>query len=209
MDILARFETKNTQGKVCKLRKALYGLKQSPRAWFDRFTKVLKQDRYSQTQTTTPYSSNTSHMGAMSITVLILYVDDIVLTGNHNGEMRRLKILLSKEFEIKDLGNLKYFLGMEVARSSNGISFSRHKYVLDLLRETSMSGCKPVETPMDPNTKLEVEDMVYWKENKNRNFTFKSLFGVLDSRSAVPFPHSIIWNSCVPPKVGFFTLEAS
>ena len=53
-----------------------------------------------------------------------MYVDDIVLTGNYEEEMNQLKQLLSREFEIKDLGHLKYFLGMEVARSSKGISVS-------------------------------------------------------------------------------------
>ena len=68
--------------------------------------------------------------------------------------MAHLKHLLSREFEIKDLGHLKYFLGMEVVRSSRGIYVSQRKYTFDLLRETEMSGCKPVETPMDPNAKL-------------------------------------------------------
>ena len=62
---------------------------------------------------------------------------------------------MSKEFEIKDLWHLRYFLGMEVARSSHGILVFQRKYVLDLLREIEMSGCKLVETPMDPNIKLE------------------------------------------------------
>ena len=150
MDVPAGFE--NTQGKVCKLRKALYGLKQSPRAWFDRFTKVLKQDGYSQTQA--DHTLFVKHFTDGRITILIVYVDDIVLTGNHEVEMRRLKMLLSKQFEIKDLGHLKYFLGMGVARSSKGILISQRKYVIDLLRGTDMNGCKPVETPMDPNTKL-------------------------------------------------------
>ena len=73
--------------------------------------------------------------------ILIVYVDDIVLTGNHEEEIRRINGLLSKEIKIKDLGLLRYFLGMEVARSNKGISVSQRKYVLDLLRETSMSGC--------------------------------------------------------------------
>ena len=68
--------------------------------------------------------------------------------------MNSLKGLLSQEFEIKDVGHLKYFLGMEVARSSKGISISQWKYVLDLLNETGMMGCKPVDTLMDPNVKL-------------------------------------------------------
>ncbi|RVW55393.1 Retrovirus-related Pol polyprotein from transposon RE1 [Vitis vinifera] len=64
----------------------------------------------------------------------------------------------NKEFEIKDLGNLKYFLGMEIARSKKGIAVSQHKYVLDLLNETGMLGCKPTETPMDTTVKLEESD---------------------------------------------------
>ena len=81
-------------------------------------------------------------------------MDDIVLISNCKEEMTHLKHLLSREFEIKDLGHLKYFLGTEMARSSRGICVSQWKYTLDLLRETGMSGCKPVETLIDPNTKL-------------------------------------------------------
>ncbi|XP_024971987.1 uncharacterized protein LOC112510869 [Cynara cardunculus var. scolymus] len=115
------------------------------------FSKVLKQDGYSQSQADHTFIK---HFPTGKIIVLIAYVDDIILTGNHEEEMRRLKILLSKEFQIEDLGHLRYFLGMEVARSKEGNSVSQHKYVLDLLHETGMSGCKQVETPMDPNTKL-------------------------------------------------------
>ncbi|KAL4027606.1 hypothetical protein IC575_010776 [Cucumis melo] len=61
---------------------------------------------------------------------------------------------MGDEFEIKDLGNMKYFLGMEVARSKEGISISQSKYNLDLLKETSMIGCRPADTPMEFNAKL-------------------------------------------------------
>ncbi|RVW82011.1 Retrovirus-related Pol polyprotein from transposon RE1 [Vitis vinifera] len=64
---------------------------------------------------------------------------------------------LSEEFEVKDLGNLKYFLGMEVARSRKGIVVSQRKYILDLLKETGMLGCKPIDTPMDSQKKLGIE----------------------------------------------------
>lgn len=90
----------------------------------------------------------------MKITILIVYVDDIILTGDDESEMARLKRKLAAEFEIKDLGNLKYFLGMEVARSRKGIIVTQRKYILDLLNETGMSGCRPIDTPIDPNVKL-------------------------------------------------------
>ena len=152
MDILPGFEDKFAKGKVCKLRKSLYGLKQSPRAWFERFTRVLRHDGYTQCQAN--HTLFVKHSTSDKITILIVYVDDIVLTRNCKEEMAHLKHLLVREFEIKDLGHLKYFLEMEVARSSKGIYVSQRKYTLDLLRETGMSGCKLVETPMDPNTKL-------------------------------------------------------
>ena len=66
------------------------------------------------------------------MTALIVYVDDIVLTCNDLEEMNHLKIYLAREFEIKDLGSLKYFFGIEVAKSKEGIFISQRKYVLDL-----------------------------------------------------------------------------
>ena len=83
-----------------------------------------------------------------------MYVDDIILTGDNILEMACLKKRLAKEFEIKDLGPLRYFLGMEIARNRSGIFVSQRKYVLDLLKETGLLGCKLVNTLVDPNIKL-------------------------------------------------------
>uniref|UniRef100_A0A2N9I5Z3 Reverse transcriptase Ty1/copia-type domain-containing protein n=1 Tax=Fagus sylvatica TaxID=28930 RepID=A0A2N9I5Z3_FAGSY len=88
------------------------------------------------------------------ITALIVYVDDIVVTGNDTVEIGKLKTYLAKEFEIKDLGTLRYFLGIEVARSKEGIFVSQRKYVLDLLVEMGMLACKPIDTPIEQNHKL-------------------------------------------------------
>ena len=156
MEIPPGFENKGNANKVCKLKKSLYGLKQSPRAWFDRFTRAIKRWNYIQGQSDHTLFINHSAQG--KITLLIVYVDDIILTGDNHEEMHKLKTLLANEFEIKDLGNLKYFLGMEVARSSKGISISQRKYTLDLLEETGMLGCKPANTPMDPTCKLGIKE---------------------------------------------------
>ncbi|KAK2987530.1 hypothetical protein RJ640_030199 [Escallonia rubra] len=100
------------------------------------------------------YTMFTRHSTDGKIAILIVYVDDIILTGDDTAEMERLKQCLASEFEIKDLGSLKFFLGMEIARSKKGIAVSQRKYILDLLKETGISGCRPVETPNDPNKKL-------------------------------------------------------
>lgn len=87
--------------------------------------------------------------------ILIVYVDDIILTGDNLEEMTRLKKKLAEDFEIKDLGTLKYFLGIEFARSKGGIVVNKKKkYILDLLGETGLLGCKTAETPIEANLKL-------------------------------------------------------
>jgi hypothetical protein len=92
--------------------------------------------------------------GGGKITVLIVYVDDIILTGNDAKEATWVKSKLSSEFEIKDLGPLRHFLGMEVARSLEGLIMTQRKYTLDLLKETGLEGCRPAWTPMECNLKL-------------------------------------------------------
>ncbi|RVW34590.1 Retrovirus-related Pol polyprotein from transposon RE1 [Vitis vinifera] len=120
-----------------------------------RFTKAVLKLGYKQGQTDHTLFVKKSHAGKMAI--LIVYVDDIILSGNDMEELQNLKKYLSEEFEVKDLGNLKYFLGMEVARSRKGIVVSQRKYILDLLKETGMLGCKPIDTPMDSQKKLGIE----------------------------------------------------
>jgi len=137
--------------KVCRLKKSLYGLKQSPRAWFDRFKRALCGMQYKQCNG--DHTLFYRHLGR-KITVLAVYVDDIIITGDDEREIIRLKENLSKEFEVKDLGQLRYFLGIEIARNPKGIILSQRKYVLDLLSETGVLGCRPVSTPIDSNHKL-------------------------------------------------------
>lgn len=90
------------------------------------------------------------------ITLLIVYVDDMIVTGSNNNEIEKLRSYLSKEFEMKDLGALKYFLGIEVSRSKHGLFLSQRKYALDLLAETGNSACQPVDTPIEVNHGLSV-----------------------------------------------------
>ena len=91
------------------------------------------------------------HLVDGKIVILIVYVDDIILTGDNIDRMEKLKRVLAIEFEVKDLDLLRYFLGMEVARTTQGIVVCQRKYTIDLLEETRMLGCKPIDTPMEVN----------------------------------------------------------
>uniref|UniRef100_A0A2N9F358 Uncharacterized protein n=1 Tax=Fagus sylvatica TaxID=28930 RepID=A0A2N9F358_FAGSY len=139
---------------VCRLQKTLYGLKQSPRAWFDRFSAVVLG--YGFQRSTSDHSVFVRHSSNGTI-VLIVYVDDIIISGSDSTDIADLKTYLSKHFHTKDLGALRYFLGIEVARSSQGIFLSQRKYILDLLSETGLLGARPADTPMDSTVKLDGE----------------------------------------------------
>ena len=94
------------------------------------------------------------HSTLKKITSLIVYIDDIIVTCDNVEQIKTMKDLLAKELTIKDLGNLRDFLSIKVARSKHGIAISQRKYVLDLLKEAWTIGCKPANTPIDPNHKL-------------------------------------------------------
>ena len=81
-------------------------------------------------------------------------MDDIVITGSDHDGIQKLKQHLFTHFQTKDLGKLKYFLGIEIAQSSSGVVISQWKYALDILEETGMLDCKSIDTTMDPNVKL-------------------------------------------------------
>jgi hypothetical protein len=138
-------------GQVCRLLKSLYGLKQASRQWFEKLTHFLLAQGFVQaTSDHTLFIKST----VSSFTALLVYVDDIILAGTSLSVFDELKLALHQTFKIKNLGQLKFFLGLEVARSSKGISLCQRKYCLELLEDAKLTSCKPVSTPLDPSTRL-------------------------------------------------------
>ena len=130
---------------VCKLRKAIYGLKQAPRAWYTELRKFLLASGFQNSL------ANTSlfilkHGG--HLIYLLVYVDDIIITGDNDGFVQQFVTLLSQQFSLKDLGQLSYFLGVEVISHPHGLLLSQRRYILDLLARTNMMEAKPVLTPL-------------------------------------------------------------
>ncbi|CAL8155640.1 unnamed protein product [Prunus armeniaca] len=130
---------------VCRLHKSLYGLKQASRQWFAKFSQTICSTGYIQSKA--DYSLFTRHKGH-SFTSLLIYVDDIVIA------ILALKAFLHRHFRIKDLGDLKYFLGIEVSRSKQGIFLSQCKYALEILKDAKLLGAAPVDFPMEKGLKL-------------------------------------------------------
>uniref|UniRef100_A0A803QH13 Polyprotein n=1 Tax=Cannabis sativa TaxID=3483 RepID=A0A803QH13_CANSA len=136
---------------VCKLNKSLYGLKQASRQWFEKFSTTLEHEGFHHSAT--DHSLFIKYFGDKFI-LLLVYVDDVILVSNHAQELEALKVRLNNKFKLKDLGELRYFLGLEIAGSKEGIFVSQRGYALQLLEDLGYLGSKPVSTPMESNLKL-------------------------------------------------------
>lgn len=140
--------SKRYEGKVCKLQKSLHGLKQAPPCWFTKLTGALNQCSFCQSYSN--YSLFIYSSTSIFLCVL-LYMDDQIITGNNFPALQKVKANLSTSFHMKNLGPLKYFLGIEVARSKKSIYLYQHKYVLDILFDDGFLGAKPLTFPIEHN----------------------------------------------------------
>uniref|UniRef100_A0A2N9HNV7 Integrase catalytic domain-containing protein n=1 Tax=Fagus sylvatica TaxID=28930 RepID=A0A2N9HNV7_FAGSY len=141
--------------KVCRLRRALYGLKQAPRAWFAKFSSTISQHGFSASSYDSALFFRRSDHG---ITLLLLYVDDMIITGDDVQGIQDLKRFLGQHFEMKDLGPLSYFLGLEVSSSSDGYYLTQAKYTSDLISRAGITDSKIVDTPIEYNNRLNTHD---------------------------------------------------
>ena len=116
--------------RVCQLRRTLYGLKQAPQAWFAKFSSIISQHGFSGNSFYTALFLRRSDHG---ITILLLYVDDMIITGDDMRGIQNLKHFLGHQFEMKDLGSLNYFLGLEVSSFVDGYYLTQAKYTSDLI----------------------------------------------------------------------------
>ncbi|KAL5551557.1 hypothetical protein UlMin_001733 [Ulmus minor] len=144
-----------TSNSVCRLHKSLYGLKQASRQWYVKFSNTLLDNNFKQS--TTDHSLFIKKSGNTFLALLV-YVDDIITASNFVKVVQDLKYTLERKFKLKDLGNLRFFLRLEVARTDKGILISQRQYALQLLADAGYLACKPVNTPMKANLKLSFKE---------------------------------------------------
>ena len=130
----------------------MYGLKQAPRAWNAKFTGVLPSMGFTVSQSDTSLFVKTD---GEDIVMLLLYVDDIILTGSNITKVQGVITALSEIFDLKDMGRLTYFLGLHIQYKDNGDMFlSQTKYAQELIKRAGMENCRPAPTPSKPHTQL-------------------------------------------------------
>ncbi|CAA7032723.1 unnamed protein product [Microthlaspi erraticum] len=139
---------------VCKLKKSLYGLKQASRQWFLKFSHTLVNLGFKKSHA--DHTLFIKHYEGRYVAVLV-YVHNIIIASNNDAEVEKLKSDMKVAFKLRDLGELKYFLGLEIARSSKGISVCQRKYTLELLSDAGLLACKPSSIPMEPSIKLRLD----------------------------------------------------
>jgi histone deacetylase 1/2 len=145
------YEDKNKPNYLCRL--ALYGLKQAPRAWYSRLCNKLQSLGF------IPSKADTSlffYRKGHHVIFMLVYVDDIIVASSSQDAVNALLRDLEKEFAIKDLGDLHYFLGIQVQRKKGELLLSQERYASDILKRVNMQLCKPVKTPLSTSEKLSV-----------------------------------------------------
>eukprot|EP00253_Pinus_taeda_P024140 PITA_24140 len=166
------YEVEGQEHKVCKLKKTLYGLKQAPRTWYNRIDVYLIENGFDKCDGEPTLYINENDG---KILIVFLYVDDLIFTSNDASLIVDFKAVMKSEFEMTDLGFLRYFLGIEVGQSENGFFISQVKYVEAVLKRFNMLNNNAAVTPTVMGLKLT-------KEDNNKDFDpklYKSIVGSL------------------------------
>ncbi len=155
---------------------------------------------------------NTDH----GIVVIVIYVDDLIITRDSDADISDLKKLLKQKFEMKDLGELRYFLSIEVIKSLKGIWLLQRQYALNKLSEYGMTGCKPISIPLKQNVKLSAVEgdlvemhngefdlhdhhkarfeLCNWSGGSIHANTTKATFGCSEVHTEVHKTYLVVWN---------------
>jgi len=167
------FVRKGEEEKVYKLKKALYGLKQTLRAWYNKIEAYFVQNGFDRCLCEHTLFTKSKEGG--KILIVSLYVDELIYTGNDGSMCDEFRRSMMTEFDMSDLGKMRYFLGVEVMQNSNGIFICQRKYAQEVLSRFGMENYNAVKNPIIPGTRLSRNDA----GNKVNATLFKQVVGSL------------------------------
>ena len=171
MDQPISFVTKGQENKVCKLKRSIYGLKQSSRQWYLRFHQVVLLNGFTMIEEDHCVYVKRSKG---SFIILSLYVGDILLAGNDMEMIVAMKEWLSSNFEIKDMGEADYILGVKILRDSSKklLDLSQQTFIKKVLERFQIHNCKPIDTPIAKNESLSLDMCPKTQDEKERWLMF-------------------------------------
>ncbi|WZY94100.1 hypothetical protein YC2023_066429 [Brassica napus] len=189
-------------GNVLRLKKAIYGLKQSPRAWYRKLSTTLNGRGFRKSELDHTLFTLTGPSGSI---VILVYVDDLIITGSDKAGIQATKEFLKSVFDIKDLGEMEYFLGIEICRSKEGLFMSQRKYTMDMLKETDVLGGKIAKTPLEEGYKVlhegEVEEKQLFEDPKLYRKMVGKLIYLTITRPDICFAVNQVSQHMQAPKV--------
>jgi len=179
------------------LKKALYGLKQAPRTWYSRIDSYLLKKEFEKCEgEPTLYIKEKDG----KILIVVLYVDDVIFTGNDDHLIEKFKSVMKEEFEMTDMGLLRYFLGIEVDQNENGIFISQARYINQVLGRFNMQECKAAITPTVMGLKPSREDNTKDFDPSLYKSVVGSLMYLTATRPDIMFAVSLISRFMERPK---------
>lgn len=163
---------KGDSTQVCLLKKSIYGLKQAAKVWNETIHKVIVDAEYQQSETDPCFYFKRS---GDSVCFILIHVDDILVAGKSELEIKEVESILSNQFKIKSLGPVQHYLGIDVTRDSDGnFELCQSSYIRKICEDFGLTNSKPVKTPIDPNyEKSESGDML------PNNTNYRKLLGCL------------------------------
>jgi hypothetical protein len=167
---------------VCKLKKALYGLKQAPRSWYSRLDKYLQQAVFRKGS-----ADNNLYIKVSQGNILLIevYVDDIIFGSDDDRLIHKFAKDMQNEFEMSLLGELSFFMGLQIHQSNQIIFISQTKYIREMLKRFRIEDCKPIITPMHTSCKLNKDDDSMSTDKRQYMSMIENLLYATTSRSNV------------------------
>ena len=195
------FQSGVNTSEVWRLKKSLYRLKQAPHSWNAKITQQSHQMGFATSKSD---SLLFVRQGQHELISVLLYVDELVIVSTNLDEIGRDKSQLVASFDMKDLGDLHYFLGIEVIRSPEGILINKWYYVMSMLFKFRMTTCKSLSTPRDRNVKLRPDSGMACDPKRFRQIV-ESLIYLTLTRSDLSYPVIMINQFMAQPTVSIFS----